>query len=278
MKAIYVISTLLVTGLLLFLASLYFSTDTINAFLTNVSWMEFFSSSILIAFAFDKQKVIIMWLVFFASLIILGGSYLILERVFRLNMLYVNCLILFLFINFVILLFSGASSPLPQKANPSPKNPLPLLVSGRITSKEQLKQFYDDQKLENVTFENYVRATLSLARESLDDNQWGIARDLLQPIVNEFEDQQPFSLINGQEKESLQQIYLLVNQTGFRNKESIVYHLKRLADEIFQKNQRFEIEEKKNSQALTLSIIGLIITIILSSVSICISLFGWSIR
>ena len=74
-----------------------------------------------------------------------------------------------------------------------------------------------------------------------------------------------------------EQIYRLANQSDNQNRESIIFQLKSLVDTIHEREQKLSAEERRNSQALTLSIVGLILTIILSSISICISLFGWSI-
>ena len=99
----------------------------------------------------------------------------------------------------------------------------------------------------------------------------------LEPIVLEFQEQQPFNeLLKGQEKDMIQQIYRLTKLSDFPNRESVMFHLKSLVDTIHERDQKLQAEKKRNSQSLNLSIIGLILTIILSSISICIGLFGWS--
>lgn len=277
MKVIHFITILLAIVLLIMLASFLFSTESMNAFFSYLSWAEFVVFSFLITFAFNDQKLIIRVLVFFASIILLGGGYVMLERLFNLNMLFINYIILFLFIAFVILILVSAASPLPINNKKTPKNPIPFIISSRITNKSQLRQFYDEQETENLSFETFVRGALSVARDTLDDDQWKIVSSFIEPIISEFEEQQPFSKIDGQEKDTLQQIYRLANQYDNQNRDSIIFQLKSLVDTIYEKNQKLYDEEKRNSQALALSIIGLILTVILSSISICISLFGWSI-
>lgn len=276
MKVIHLITILLLIVLLIIGSSFIFSPDSMNTFFTYLSWVEFLVFSFLLTFAFNDQKMIIRILVFFASIIFLGGGYVMLGRLFKLNMLFVNCIILLIFLLFVILILVSAASPLPIKNKKAPQNPNPYIISGRISTKSQLRQFYDEQETENLSFETFVRSALSVARDTLDDNQWQIVSSFIEPIVLEFEEQQPFSIIEGQEKETLQQIYRLASQSDNQNRESIIFQLKSLVDTIHEREQKLNAEERRNSQALTLSIIGLILTIILSSISICISLFGWS--
>lgn len=277
MKLIHLIAILLLIGLLIIGSSFLFPLESINTFFTYLSWTEFFVFSFLITFAFNDQKMIIRILVFFASIILLGGGYVMLGRLFNLNMLFVNCIILLIFLLFVILILVSAASSLPINNKKTPKNPNPYIISGRISTKSQLRQFYNEQETENLSFETFVRSALSVARDTLDDNQWKIVNSFIEPIVLEFEEQQPFSIIEGQEKDNLQQIYRLASQSDNQNRESIIFQLKSLVDTIHEREQKLNAEDRRNSQALTLSIIGLILTIILSSISICISLFGWSV-
>lgn len=99
---------------------------------------------------------------------------------------------------------------------------------------------------------------------------------LLEPIVLEFQEQQPFNeLLKGQEKEMIHQIYRLTNLSEFPNRESVIFHLNILVGTIHEREQVLQEEKKRNSQSLTMSTIGLILTIILSAISICIGLFEW---
>ena len=277
MKLIHLIGILLLIGLLIIGSSFLFSSDSMNTFFTYLSCTEFLVFSFLLTLAFNDQKMIIRILVFFASIILLGGGYVMLGRLFNLNMLFVNCIILLIFLLFVILILVSVASPLPINNKKTLPNPNPYIISGRISTKSQLRQFYNEQGTDILSFETFVRSALSVARDTLDDNQWQTVSSFLEPIVFEFEEQQPFSIIEGQEKEALQQIYRLANQSDNQNRESIIFQLKSLVDTIHEREQKLSAEERRNSQALTLSIVGLILTIILSSISICISLFGWSI-
>ena len=258
---------------------MFYSAESMNIFFTYLSWLEFLVVSFLITFAFSDQKMIIRILVFGASVTLLGGGYVMLERLVGLNMLVINYIVLILFLLFVTLLLTQPSSHLPISNKSTPQNPVKHIVSGRIKNESQLRVFYEEQEKERCSYETFVRAALSVARETLEDDQWRIVNDLLEPIVLEFQEQQPFSeLLKGQEKEMIHQIYRLTKLSDFPNKEPIIFHLKSLVDIIHGREQDLQVEKKRNSQSLTLSIIGLILTIILSSISICISLFGWSIK
>ena len=255
------------------IASIFCSAENMNTFLTYLSWVEIFVFSFLISLGFNDQKMIIRILVFFASIILLGGGYFILGRLSNLNMLYVNSIIVLLFLLFVFVIIA---SPKLNNDPIIPKNPNPYIINGRITTKNQLRLFYEEQTAGNYDFETFVKSALSVARDTLNDDQWQLVKSLLEPIVLEFEEHQPFSKIEGQEKETLQDIYRLTSDYE-KIKEPIFVQLKSLVDTIYKKDQKLYAEEKRNSQALTLSIVGLILTIILSSISICISLFGWKI-
>lgn len=202
-----------------------------------------------------------------------------LERLFGLNMLSVNYIILIFFLLFVALLLTQQPSKLPTNNKAVPKIPIDHIVSGKITNESQLRLFYEEQRKENFSYETFVRTTLSIARDTLDDKKWKLVNDFLEPIVLEFQEQQPFNeLLKGQEKDMIQQIYRLTKLSDFPNRESVMFHLKSLVDKIHEREQSLQLEKKRNSQSLNLSIIGLILTIILSSISICISLFGWSLK
>lgn len=202
-----------------------------------------------------------------------------LERLFGLNMLFVNFIVLILFLLFVTLLLTQPSSQLPTSSKSTPQNPVKHIVSGRITNESQLKVFYEEQGLEKCSYETFVRAALAYAREALDNDHWLLVSGLLEPIVLKFQEQQPFNeLLKGQEKEMIHQIYRLTNLSGFPNRESVIFHLNILVGTIHEREQNYQAEKKRNSQSLTMSIIGLILTIILSFISICIGLFGWSFK
>jgi hypothetical protein len=177
------------------------------------------------------------------------------------------------------MLLTQPSSQRPINNKTTPQNPVKHILSGRINKESQLRLFYEEQDKEKFSYDHFVRAALSYARETLDDEQWKKVNDLLEPIVLEFQEEQPFNeLLKGQEKERIHQIYRLTKLSDFPNRESIIFHLKSLVDIIHEREQSLQAEKKRNSQSLNLSIIGLILTIILSSVSICIGLFGWSLE
>ena len=279
MKPIHLITIFLLIGLSIAVASMLYSAESMKTFFTYLSWVEFLVFSFLFTFAFSEQKIIIRILVFWASVTLLGGGYMMLERLFGLNMLFVNYIILLFFLLFVALLLTHQPTQLPTNNKALPQNPIKDIVSGRIANESQLRLFYEEQENERCSYDLFVRASLSYARESLDDDQWKKVNDLLEPIILEFQKQQPFSkLLEGKEKEMIHQIYRLTNHSDFSNKESVLFHLKSLVDTIHEREQRLQAEKKRNSQSLNLSIIGLILTIILSSISICISLFGWSLK
>ena len=158
MKVIHLFSILLLIGLLIIGSSFLFSPESITTFFSYLSWVEFLVFSFLITFAFNDQKIIIRILIFFASIILLGGGYVMLERLFNLNMLLVNCLILLLFLLFVILILVSAAPSLPSNKK-APQNPNPHIISGRISTKSQLRQFYDEQETKDLSFETFVRGT-----------------------------------------------------------------------------------------------------------------------
>lgn len=279
MKLIHLIAILFLIGLLITVASMFGSAESMNTFFTYLSWVEFVVFSFLITFAFSTQKMIIRILVFLASFTLLGGVYAMLGRLLNLNMLFVNYIILIIFLLFVVLLLIQQPSQLPTKNKVAPKNPIDHIVSGKITNESQLRLFYEEQGKENFSYETFVRTTLSVARDTLDGEKWKQVNAFLEPIVLEFQEQQPFNeLLKGQEKDRIQQIYRLTKLSDFPNRESVMFHLKSLVDIIHERDQKLQAEKKRNSQSLNLSIIGLILTIILSSISICIGLFGWSLK
>lgn len=255
------------------------SAENMNTFFTYLSWVEFVAFSFLITFAFSTQKMIIRILVFLASFTLLGGVYAMLGQLLNLNMLFVNYIILILFLLFVVLLLIQQPTQRPTKYKVAPKNPIDHIVSGKITNENQLRLFYEEQGKENFSYETFVRTTLSVARDTLDGEKWKQVNAFLEPIVLEFQEQQPFNeLLKGQEKDMIQQIYRLTKLSDFPNRESVMFHLKSLVDTIHERDQKLQTEKKRNFQSLNLSIIGLILTIILSSISICIGLFGWSLK
>lgn len=276
MKLIHLIAILLLIGLLITVASMFYSADSMNTFFTYLSWVEFLVFSFLITFAFSDKRMIIRILVFLSSFTLLGGGYVMLERLFGLNMLFINCIVLLLFLLFVTLLLTQPSSQLPISNKSTPQNPVKHILSGRITNESQLRLFYEEQELDKCSFETFVRAALAYARETLDNDQWKLVSGLLEPIVLEFQEQQPFNeLLKGQEKEMIHQIYRLTNLSEFPNRESVIFHLNILVGTIHEREQVLQEEKKRNSQSLTMSTIGLILTIILSAISICIGLFEW---
>lgn len=110
MKLIHFIAILLLVGLFIIVASIFYSAESMNTFLTYLSWVEFLVFSFLITFAFSDQKMIIRILIFLASATLLGGVYVMLGRLFELNMLFVNYIVLILFLLFVVLLLTQPSS------------------------------------------------------------------------------------------------------------------------------------------------------------------------
>ena len=74
MKLIHLIAIILFVGLLITVASMFYSAESMNTFYTYLSWVEFVVFSFLITFAFSEQKVIIRIQVFLVSFTLLGGG------------------------------------------------------------------------------------------------------------------------------------------------------------------------------------------------------------
>lgn len=226
MKAIHLIAIFFFIGLMIIGTSLFYSVESMKTFFTYLSWTEFLIFSFLITFAFNDQKMIIRILIFVATIILLGGVYIILGQIFGLNMLFVNYIILIFFLLFVALLLMQTPSQSSKTDKTVPANPIKHIIAGRITNESQLMLFFEEQKKENNSYETFVRSALSFARETLDNDQWEIVNNLLEPIVSEFHEQQPFSkLLKGQEKEMIHHIYRLTNLSAFPNKESVIFHI-----------------------------------------------------
>lgn len=192
------------------------------------------------------------------------------------DILYVDYFVFLILLNVVILyIVSPTETGIGQPAEFKLKNPVTNIVKGRLSSEFQLRIFYEDYYRNITSYNNFLRTILSIGRDELSDENWNKVNSLIEPILLDLEEKEPFSKITGKEKESINNLYnLFLDNYRGKNKEVYLLQLRDLVDSIYERQRLLEDEERKNKQAYNLSLIGLLLTIILSLLSIMISIFN----
>lgn len=189
------------------------------------------------------------------------------------DILYIDYFIFLILFNVIILfIVSPSDTSIRQPSELKLKSPINNIVKGRLTTEFQLRIFYEDFYSNITSYNNFLRTILSIGRDELSDENWNKVNSLIEPILLSLEEKEPFSKITGKEKESINNLYNLFSNNLRENKDVYLLQLRDLVDSICERQRQLECEERKNKQAYNLSLVGLLLTIILSLVSILISI------
>lgn len=246
------------------------------------TWLSFIIISLFISLQLDKIKSYIRVFVGIGTFIVLAAGYLICINFFPSITTYIHIIMTIIFVCFVLIIFLTTNTqkiiPQTEKLATSNSNPTNLIINGRIRNEEQLKIFYDNLGDVPYSFRTYVCAIYDLCARDKDmkEDDWLKIEGLTYPIVIREREKAIFSDIKGNERECIQTIYDLCSNSDMVDKNRVIDNLKSTYKSIIENQKRFEIEQKRNNQALFISWIGVILTVILSVLSILISLYDVS--
>lgn len=248
------------------------------------TWLSFAIIALFVGIQLSEIKTAIRLLIGIGTFIILAVGYIVCAKFSPDITIYIHIIMTFILICFVLIIFLSNNSP-SKIINQEDKITISkssaiinLIIRGRIDNEEQLELFYDNLGKVPFSFHTFVSAIYDLAQRDseMSDDNWKKIQSLTYPIICKEKEKVKFHDIKGTEKEFIQTIYNICKNSDFNDKSRLLDNLNSTYKSILENQKRFEIEQRRNSQSLFISWIGIIVTVILSLLSILISLYDVS--
>lgn len=246
------------------------------------SWIGLIALSITIAWCFNKQPGIIQFFIFVFIAVFLLFLYTLVAQINPDGIPYINamgmgiCCVLFVCIIYVILSQSKNDK---KKETKSELDELQRLIQaiykGRYSSREDLFRFYLNYTSKKVTFIDLLNAICDVCMEcSSNENfksqireECKVVYSIVNPILDEEREFEYLSCLNGKDRDSLLNLHKNMIDLESMNRENVIQNISYIADTIVSLQQKLKEENKRNTQALTISIVGILLTIIFSLLS-----------
>lgn len=249
------------------------------------SWVGFFFISMSIAWLFNKQPVIIK----FCISIIIIVSFLLLYSLLaesKPNAIpYVNALgagilcsyvICFIFLIFASIFSKKKTDEKTEKKSPDdPQYLINYIYQGRYVSRDDLFRFYTNYTSQKDTFIDLLNAICDVCADSIkNDSLSSQTKDkcqkvnsIVKPILDEEKEVEYLMNVTGKERASLLLLHKFSKELDESKHESALHHLALIADFIISTQKGLIDENKRNTQSLTISIVGILLTILFSLLS-----------
>lgn len=249
---------------------------------TICSWIGLITLSTFIAFLFNKQSGVIRFLVF----LIMPLSFLTIYATFALffpkGIPYLNAFGVGVFgalvtcVIYMILFTTKSANKIVNETDiEHPRLLIESIYNGQYVSRDDLFRFYTNYVSKKDSFIDLLNAICNVCLNSIDnENSKACIREkyqkvyhIVKPILDEEKDVEYLTNISGRERDSLLYLHKLIINLGSSTDKSNIHHLSLIANSIISNQNRIEHENKRNSQSLTISIAGILITIIFSLLS-----------
>lgn len=246
------------------------------------SWVGFFCISMSMAWLFNKQPVIIK----FCISIIIIVSFLLLYSLLAENkpnaIPYVNALGVGILCSYVICImfliytsiFSAKKTDkkIEKKSPDDPQYLINYIYLGRYVSRDELFRFYTNYTSKKDTFIDLLNAICDVCTDSMkNDSLSSQTKDkcqkvysIVKPILDEEKEVEYLMNVTGKERASLLLLHKFSNDLDESKHKSAIHHLALIADFIISTQKSLVDENKRNTQSLTISIVGILLTILFS--------------
>lgn len=245
------------------------------------SWIGLITLSITIACCFNKQPGIIQFFIFVFIAVFLLVLYTLVAQINPDGIPYINamgmgvCCALFVCIIYGILSRSKNDKKKDAESELNePQRLIQAIYKGRYSSRDDLFRFYNYTSKKD-TFIDLLNVICDVCMEcSSNENfksqvrqEYNVVYSIVNPILEEERELEYLSRLNGKERDSLVNLHKNMIDIESINRENVIQNISYIADTIVSLQQKLKEENKRNTQALTISIVGILLTIIFSLLS-----------
>lgn len=258
----------------------------VNLFLlgyTVCSWIGIFVFSVMITWCFNTQPNIVRFCI---TILILGlflFLYTTLARTKPNVISYINAFGLAISVSFIICFiyifpFSSKNSneKTQNKELDKPQNLIIAIYQGRYNTRNDLFRFYTNYTSKKDTFIDLLNVICEVCIESINNQDLSqIIKErcqkvysIVKPILEEEKEVEYLMNVTGKERDSLMFLHNSSKKLDVSKQEAVIRHLSIIADSIIITKNKLTEENNRNTQSLTLSMIGIILTILFSLLSL----------
>ena len=248
------------------------------------SWIGLIALSITIAVCFNTQPGIIQFLIFVFIATFLLALYAIIAQINPIGIPYMNALGIGICGSIIICVIyairntpkSGAEKDSASKLD-DPKRLIQAIFEGIYSSRDHLFRFYLDYNYisKKYTFIDLLNTICDVCKELSSNDKlqsqirekYNVVYSIVKPILEEERETEFLSGLNGKERSTLLTLHKTLTKIDNQNRERTIHNISYLADVIVSLRQKVIEENKRNTQALTISIVGILLTIIFSLLS-----------
>ena len=196
---------------------------------------------------------------------------------------YINAFGLAIFVSFIICFiyifpFSSKNSneKTQNKELDKPQNLIIAIYQGRYNTRNDLFRYYTNYTSKKDTFIDLLNVICEVCIESINNQDLSqIIKDrcqkvysIVKPILEEEKEVEYLMNVTGKERDSLMFLHNSSKKLDVSKQEAVIRHLSIIADSIIITKNKLTEENNRNTQSLTLSMIGIILTILFSLLSL----------
>ena len=157
-----------------------------------------------------------------------------------------------------------------------PQNLIIAIYQGRYNTRNDLFRYYTNYTSKKDTFIDLLNVICEVCIESINNQDLSqIIKDrcqkvysIVKPILEEEKEVEYLMNVTGKERDSLMFLHNSSKKLDVSKQEAVIRHLSIIADSIIITKNKLTEENNRNTQSLTLSMIGIILTILFSLLSL----------
>lgn len=249
---------------------------------TLCSWIGLIALSLTIACCFNKQPGIIQFFIFVFIAVSLLVLYSVTAQVNPVGIPYINALGLGVCCSLIVCIIYAIfnrSKENRKKDHDSkldePQRLIQAIYKGRYSSREDLFRFYINYTSKKDTFIDLLNAICDVCKDSAFNEelksqireQCKTVYDIVYPILEEERKFEYLSNLNGKERVVLLTLHKNMIANISQTREEVTQNVSYIADTINSLEKKLKEENQRNTQALTISIVGILLTVIFSLLS-----------
>lgn len=246
------------------------------------SWIGLMVLSITIACLFNTQPGVIQFFIFVFLAVFFLVLYTLMAQINPKGIPYINalgmgiCSSLFVCVIYAVLNPSKSNKQVKSDLKtPEPQRLIQDIYKGLYSTREDLYRYYINYTSKKDTFVDLLITICNVCDESSTNDDLKVqvremcknVFSIVNPILEEERKMLYLSKLNGKEHSSLVNLHKNISQLEDLNKEIAINHISYIAETIVSLQQKLKEENKRNSQSLTISIVGVLLTVIFSLLS-----------
>lgn len=246
------------------------------------SWIGLLTLSIIVAWCFNTQPGIIKFFIFVFVVVFLLVLYTIMAQINPSGIPYINAMGLGICCSLVVCIIyatlSQSNSAEKREYDSKLDDPQRLIQSiynGRYSSREDLFRFYINYTSKKDTFIDLLNVICDVCKDaSTNENikdevreMCKIVLSIVNPILVEERKMDYLSNLKGKERSALLTLHNYIIELEDSNKALAIQNISYIADLIDALQLKLKEENKRNTQSLTISIVGILLTVIFSLLS-----------